>query len=126
MVEPIVFISHFRVKEGKLDDLERLTGVVARNLEAEKPRTLVFLSYLNDDGTRVSFVHLFANAESMDAHVEGSDERSRAALEFMEPEGWEFYGTISDSALQTMRQAAASSGATLTVEPDYLAGFLRL
>ena len=62
----------------------------------------------------------------MDHHFEGADERSRAAREFIEPIGWEFYGKPSTEALESMRQAAASAGATLSVQPDYIAGFLRL
>ena len=75
MSEPIVFISHFRVRQGKLDDLRLSTDAVTRSLEMEKPRTLVFLSYLDAEGTNVTFVHAFADAEAMDLHVAGAAER---------------------------------------------------
>jgi len=126
MSEPIVFISHFQVKEGRVDELKQLSQDVTNRLQAEKPRTLVFLSYLNENGTRITFVHFFADAESMDLHFEGADERSRVAYEYVDAEGWEIYGRPSMPALDTMRQAATSAGVTLSVQPDYLAGFLRL
>ena len=126
MSEPIVFISHFRVREGKLDDLRRSSGAVIQSLETEKPRTLVFLSYLDAEGTNVTFVHAFADAEAMDLHIEGAAERSKAASEFLEPDGWEIYGTPSDAALGMLRGAAEASGVTLRVQPRYLDGFLRL
>lgn len=126
MSEPIAFISHFVVKQGKRDDVERLFQDGAKRLEADKPRTLVFLAYFNETGTQVSFLHVFADAESMDIHFQGSDERGRAAYEYVDPAGWEFYGRPSQQALETMRQAATSAGVTLSVEPDYLGGFLRL
>jgi len=126
MSEPIAFVSHFRVKQGKRDDVTRLFQEVSERLKAEKPRTLVFLAYFNETGTQVSFLHVFADAESMDIHFQGSDERGRAAYEYVDPAGWEFYGRPSAQALETMRQAATSAGVTLTVEPDYLGGFLRL
>jgi hypothetical protein len=44
----------------------------------------------------------------------------------MEPRGWEIYGTPSDRVLKMMRQEAASAGVSLSVQPDYLTGFLRL
>ena len=125
MSEPIVFISHFRVKAGKLDSRRRLSHVVTKRLEAEKPRTLVFLAYLDDSGERVSFVHVFGDAESMDLHFQGADERSKAAYEFLEPEGWEIYGRPSDAAVETMRQAATTSGVSLTVQGQHMSGFLR-
>jgi hypothetical protein len=125
MSEPIVFISHFRVKEGKLDSLRQLSHVVTKRLETDKPRTLVFLAYLDDVGDSVSFVHVFGDAEAMDLHFQGADERSKAAYELLEPEGWEIYGRPSDQALETMRRQATMSGVSLTVQDGHMAGFLR-
>lgn len=126
MSEPITFISHFGVKAGKRDAFALLSHESAERLKADKPRTLVFLGYLNDTGTQVSFLHVFADAESLDVHFQGADERARAAYEYLEPKGWELYGRPSQQALETLQQAAASAGVTLSVEPDYLGGFLRL
>jgi len=124
--EPIFFISHFRIREGTFDSLKRLSLDTTERLRAEKPRTVLFLSYVDEERGVISFLHAFADADAMDDHFEGADERSRAALEFIEPIGWEFYGKPSSEALESMRQAAASAGATLAVEPDYISGFLRL
>jgi quinol monooxygenase YgiN len=126
MSEPIFFVSHFRIKEGRLDALRRMSGDSTERLRAEKPRTVLFLSYIDEDQGVVSFLHAFEDADAMDLHFEGADERSRTAYELIDPIGWEFYGRPSPSALETMRQAAASTGATLSVQPEYLAGFLRL
>ncbi len=63
MSEPVVFISHFRVKEGALEAFEQLNREVARSREAEKPRTLVFLTYMDQASSRVSFLHVFADQE---------------------------------------------------------------
>jgi hypothetical protein len=126
MPEPIFFLSRFRVRQGGLEALRRITRDVTPQLETEKPRTVLFLSYLNSDDGVISFLHAFADAESMDLHFVGADERSRAAAEHMEPLGWEIYGKPSTAALAAMQQAAASSGVSLALYPEYLAGFLRL
>ena len=125
MNEPIIFISHFTVKEGRLDELKALFGEVLRMLEGEKPRTTAQLAYVNDTGTRLTVVHVFSGPDAMDLHFQGADERSQAAYQFMDPAGWEIYGTPSDTALQMMQQAATSAAVALEVEPDYLGGFLR-
>lgn len=75
-------------------------------LEAEKPRSTARLAYLNDAGTEISSVHVFTDADVMDMHFQGAEERARAAYEFINPDGWEIYGTSRDAALQMMRQAA--------------------
>jgi quinol monooxygenase YgiN len=126
MAEPVVFISHFRVKEGKLDGLRRLQRDATQALEAEKPRTVLFLVYLDDGGRQMTVVHVFADADSMDLHFEGAEERSKLAYEFLEPRGWEIYGRPSEAALEALRRAAASAGVTLSVEAEYSGGFLRL
>jgi len=62
----------------------------------------------------------------MDQHFEGSDQRSRAAYEFLRPAGWEVYGRPTDAAMAVVRQAAEAAGVSMTARPDLLAGFLRL
>ena len=126
MSHPIVFISHFTIKAGKLDSLKLLAQEIATRLDAEKPQTLVYLDYLNDDGTLATFVHVFPDPQAMDLHFEGADERSRAAFEYMDPSGWEVYGQPSDAAIGAMREMATSAGVPLTVQPDSMAGFVRL
>jgi hypothetical protein len=126
MPEPVVFISHFGIKEGTLDDMKRLSADVFERLREEKPRTVLFLAYLDEQGSEVSFLHAFPDAESMDLHFEGVNERVAAAYEYLEPRGWEIYGRPNEGALEMMRQSAATAGVSLTVLPDQLGGFLRL
>jgi quinol monooxygenase YgiN len=126
MSEPIIFISHFRVKEDKLDGLKQFSQEAAKHLQAEKPRTLVFLPYLNENSTQMTIVHVFADAESMDLHFQGAEERSGRAYEYIDPDGWEIYGKPSEPVLEKMRQFASSAGVTLIVQPDRLSGFLRI
>lgn len=126
MSEPLFFISHFRIKGGQFDALKRLALDATDSLRSQKPRTVLFLSYVDEDRSAISFLHAFADADAMDIHFEGAAERSSAALEFIEPVGWEFYGSPSTASLEAMRRTATASGATLSVHPKYLAGFLRL
>jgi predicted deacetylase len=126
MAEPVVFISHFKVKEGTLPDLKRLSANVIADLHADKPRTVLWLAYLDEEGTEISFLHAFPDADSMDAHFEGVEERVAAAYQYLEPQGWEIFGKPNLAAMETMQQAATSSGVSLTVLPEHLGGFLRL
>lgn len=126
MPEPIVFISHFAVKEGALDELKRMSGAAVEGIREGKPRTVLFLSYLDEQGGRISFLHAFPDADAMDQHIEGADDRAAAAYELIEPRGWEFYGKPSEQAIEGMRATAAKFGVPLVVEPEFNAGFLRL
>lgn len=126
MPEPIVFISHFRVKEGKLEGFRRFLRDGAPFIEAQKPRTAGFLAYVNEQAGRVAIVHVFPDAEAMTRHFEGADERSTAAYEFITPDGFEIYGKPSADVVGTLRTGAASAGVTVSVMSAYAAGFLRL
>jgi hypothetical protein len=123
--EPIVFVSHFRIKEGSSDPLKRLVPEVTQHLAQEKPRTLAYVSYIDEGRGMISFLHFFGDADSMSSHFEGADERARSVYEFVEPAGWEIYGSPNPDTVETMRQAAGTSGVTLTIANEYVAGFLR-
>jgi quinol monooxygenase YgiN len=124
--DPVVFVSHFAVKEGRLDDLKRLSAEIGGQLEADKPGTLAYLMYLDEEGSRFTVVHCFPDADAMDRHFEGADERTAQAFEVMSPLGWEIYGRPSDASLEQMRQGAEAGNVPLTVLPDHIGGFLRL
>jgi hypothetical protein len=126
MSEPIVFVSHHRIKPGKADALRALIPDVWSSIETDKPRTLVNLAYVNDDGSEVTFMHAFADVEAMQLHWQGADERSRLAYEYIEPIGFEIYGSAGDQIVEGMKAEAAEAGATLALWPDFVAGFLRL
>ena len=125
MSEPIVFVSTHRIKEGKLEEFKELSRKVTPMIAEGKPKTVFFQSYLNDDATEVTFVHVFPDSDAMDLHFQGADERSQSAHEFIQPQHFEIYGTTSDQVMATMRrQAGPEIG--LTVKPQNLAGFIRL
>lgn len=124
MSEPVAFVTRLAVREGRLEALKPAWHEAAAALDAGKPETLVFLSYLDAAGTQLTILHVFADAAAMDRHFEGSADRSRAAFEYVSPVGWEVYGRPSPSALETLREGAAAAAVALTVYPEFLSGFL--
>lgn len=125
MVEPIVFISHSRIKEGKREGFRRHFREHLPALQEDKPQTVAMAAYLNEDGTEVTIVHVFADDEAMDLHMDGVQERAAAASEFIESVRFHILGTPSDRVLEMFR-AAAASGVELRVTPHVLGGFVRL
>jgi hypothetical protein len=125
VADAIVFISRNRVLPGKLDELRAFLAAGAPMIEADKPRTLAFLPYLDAAGERLTIVHVFADADAFDLHIVGADDRSTAAYELIAPLGFEVYGPASDAALTMFRAAAGARGLELTLAPELPAGFLR-
>jgi quinol monooxygenase YgiN len=126
MSGPVMFISHFAVRENRSEDLRRLSESIRAELEADKPGTVLYLMYLDAEASTFTVAHCFPDAEAMDRHFEGSDERTAAAFELIEPQRWEIYGQASDGALETMRHAAEAAHVPLTLRPEFVGGFIRL
>ncbi len=123
MPDPIVFISHSTVKEGKLDELIEMSDKRLPALEAEKPGTVFQHGYLDADQGEVHFIHVFPDADAMDAHMEGAGQRVASAGEVMETRAFEIYGTPSDAAVEALSQNPAID---LTIRPLGLGGYIRL
>ena len=124
MSEPIVFISRNRVKEGMLDEFSRHYTDSIPATEANKPGTLAQLAYLNEETSEVVIVRLFPNAEAMDQQLQGADERSKAVYRFIEPTRVVIYGTPNSYAMEMMKKVAGS-GIEVSVNPQFIGGFIR-
>jgi len=125
MTGPIVFISHFKIKEGKLDDVKQLSENVSKFIEANKPGTAAFLQFTNADGTELSIIHVFPDADAFDKHLEGAGERSNKAFEIIVPDRREVYGLPSDKAMTTLIPPDGSS-ITFKQMSELAAGYIRL
>ena len=125
MPEPIVFISHSAVKEGKFEGFREAFRDVATAIDADKPGTVVFLAHADEDGGEISVVHIFPDAEAMGLHLQGVQERMGVAMEFIETKGYEIYGTPSEPVLEAMRGFANAEGVPLSVQTDHVGGYLR-
>lgn len=123
MPDPIVFVSHSRVKEGKLEAFREMSLEVFPTMEASKPGTLLHYGYTSEDGSELSFVHVFPDADAMDAHFVGASDRAGSAMDYIETYRFEVYGTPSEQALGMLGQAP---GADLVVHPGGFGGYLRL
>lgn len=125
MAEPIVFVSRHAIKEGQLEAFREAYATGARFIETEKPDTVAFLAYLDVDESEVSTIHVFPDATAMDRHFEGVEERSERAADFLEFREFCVYGAPSGEAMTILEQATAD-GASLTVSPNWVSGYLRL
>lgn len=124
MPDPIIFVSHSRVREGKLEAFRELSRQMFPMLKASKPGTLLHYGYLSEDGSDLAFVHVFPDGEAMDAHFEGAGDRAGSAMDYIETYRFEVYGTASEQVIAMLSQAP---GVELVVNPDSsFGGYMRL
>ena len=124
MSEPIVFISNQRVKEGKLEGYKHYYRQVAEQAKADKPGTIAHIAYHNEEGTELSIIHIFPDAESMEAHMKGVDELAKKAYEYVEILGFEIYGKPTEAVLERMMQIVGS-GIPVNIKPQLIGGYIR-
>jgi hypothetical protein len=125
MPAPIVFISRFRVVEGRRDDWAASFAGFIDVIAESKPRTALQAAYLDRSGSETRIVHVFPDPAALTLHFEGSDERSSSISDLIEMAGFEVYGQAPDAAIDQLRREAASAGVTLDLFPDPIGGFLR-
>lgn len=126
MSEPFIFIGTHRLKEGKLQDFEKVFGELVEVVEANEPRMLAFNGYVNDDGTEVAVVQVHPDAASMQFHMQVVREHITHAYEELldETTSMQVFGNLTDAA-SAMMQQLAGLGVPLSVKPGPLGGFTR-
>jgi hypothetical protein len=127
MSGPLIFISHSRVKPGKLQAYQAHCKQATELVESEEPRMIAFNSYASEDGTDVSTVQVHPDSESLDVHVkiffEKLQDRAFQALDSYEIN---VYGTPSDAVLESLGQMPSQMpGLRVRVLPVHHGGFLR-
>ena len=131
MSEPLIYISTWRIKEGKLEDFKQFTRELVEIYEAKEPQLIAFHIFSNDDGTEMTSVHIHPDAASMDFHMQvveqalGEDMRKWVErADFLEPKHIEIYGTPSAGLLEADRPLV-ESGIARSIKPLHIAGFTR-
>jgi chemotaxis response regulator CheB len=126
MAAPIVFISRWRIRQGKRAALEAMSAGAVAAIGSTKPRTALFAAYLDEAGEELRIVHAVPDAAALSDHFEGSQERSASVQDMIELLGFEVCGAAPEAAVdQLRRETAAVPGAVLTLLPISIGGYLR-
>jgi len=126
MAEPVVFISRWRIREGKRAALAAIYAPAVEFIESSKPGTALFAAYLDEASEELRIVHAFPDGSAMTDHFKGSEERSASVEEMIELLGFEVYGAAPAAAAEQLRrQAAAVPGADVTILAVSMGGYLR-
>lgn len=73
--DPFIFLTTHTVKDGRLEDLERLGDEFLEFVEANEPRLLAIGGYLNGDRDRFTLVQVHPDAKSMDDYLQVAGEK---------------------------------------------------
>jgi hypothetical protein len=124
MPEPIIFIAHQKIKQGKTEECKKYYQEVADWMETNKPHTAAHIAYINEDGTEASVVHIFPNVEAMEKHMQNLGDLGMKAFALMEIVGFEVYGTPSKIVMDSMLKMIPE--AKVIMKPQIAGGYIRL
>jgi hypothetical protein len=71
MAEPIVFISRWRIRQGKRPALEEMSAQAVGFIGSSKPRTALFAAYVDEPGVELRIVHAVPDAAALTDHIRG-------------------------------------------------------
>jgi quinol monooxygenase YgiN len=125
--QPFIFISTFRLEQGKLDAFKEMCKGLAEMVASNEPRLIAFNLYASEDGTEVSNVQVHPDADSMATHLQLLREHISGAVGEEGPIDLtvsnQIFGTPNDAVLQMFGEF--DPGVPMTVKPLPVAGFTR-
>ena len=124
MPAPIVLISNQRIKPGKLEAYRANYAQAVERFLAGRPGTLTHSAYLNAEGTEVSVVMTFLDADAMDVHMQGLGASPQRAQESMEFVSLQIFGSPRPATLQLIREMVGPE-TPIMLRPDPVAGYTR-
>ena len=131
MTKPLIFISTWKIKEGRLEDYKKFAREFMEHVKAKEPQLIAFNMYFNEDETEMTSIQVHPDTASMDFHLQvlakviGEDMIEWIdRADFLEPKHIEIYGNPSAKLLET-DQPLVDAGIPQSVKPLHFAGFTR-
>jgi quinol monooxygenase YgiN len=125
MLDAIVYVDTAEVREGALEELKEGMKELVAFAQANEPRLLAYNVYFNDDGTRMTVVHVHPDSASLEHHMEVAGPFFRRFVELVTLSSINVYGEASEGLLAQLQEKAHLLGRG-AVEVDALhAGFTR-
>jgi hypothetical protein len=131
MIKPLIFVSTWKIREGRLKDYKEFARELIEHVKAKEPQLIAFNMYFNEDETEMTSIQVHPDAASMDFHLQvlakviGEDMIEWIdRADFLEPKHIEIYGTPSAKLLE-VDQPLVDAGIPQSVKPVHFAGFTR-
>jgi hypothetical protein len=131
MSKPLIFVSTWKIKEGRLEDYKQFAKEFMEHVKAKEPQLIAFNMYFNEDETEMTSIQVHPDAASMDFHLQvlakviGEDMIEWIdRADFLEPKQFEIYGIPSAKLLEA-NQPFVNAGVSQSVKPLHFAGFTR-
>jgi hypothetical protein len=127
--EPIVYVSTWRIKEGRFPDYQRFYSELVRTIRDLDRGVVAFYAFASEDSTEITNVHVFPDAATLERHMGVIGEQMgilpqelSPVTELMEPLGVQVYG-VPEGRAAAMDRSLDEAGVPFASKERYLGGF---
>lgn len=125
MSDGIVYIDTSDVREGALEELQAGMKELVDFVEANEPRIISYNVYFNEEGTRMTVMHVHPDAESVEYHLEVAGPIFRRFVELVTLTSTHIYGRPSERVLKQADEKVRLLGRGVVDVQALHAGFTR-
>jgi quinol monooxygenase YgiN len=110
MSEPIVYVDSSKIRDGKLEELKSAMNELVEFVEANESQLIAYNVYFNEDGGRMTVIHVHPSSESLEFHMRVAGHLFPKFAEFIKLLTIDVYGKPTDRLVEQMRQKAQVLG----------------
>ena len=125
MSDPIIYIDRSQVAPGRLNELKRRIGQLARLVEQQEPRLIAYQVFFDETERTMTVIHVHRDSRSLAMHFETAGPHFDPFRDLVELKSIEVYGRPDPDVLPALRAKAASLGNGSVSLHQHHAGFLR-
>ena len=125
MSDAIVYVDTSDVREGALEELQAGMKELVDFVEANEPRIISYNVYFNEEGTRMTVMHVHPDAESVEYHLEVAGPFFRRFVELVTLTSTHIYGRPSETVLKQADEKVRLLGRGAVDVQALHAGFTR-
>ncbi len=124
--EPIVYIDHSEIHEGRLGDLKEGIRRLLDVIETHEPQLIAYRFHLDEAAARMTVVAVHPDSASLELHMEIGKEEFRKLGDMITLRQIEVYGHISERAREMLELKAEMLGGSGVSVSEPFAGFAHL
>jgi hypothetical protein len=126
MSQPIVYVDKSEVRVGQLDNLKLAMSDLVRFVEGNEPRLVAYNVYFNEDGTRMTVLHITPDSAALEFHMKVAGPRFPPIGAFINMLAIDVYGRPDASLVEQLQRKSEMLGSGTVRVHDLMAGFTRL
>ena len=128
-MEPVVYVSTWRIKDGKFPEYQRFYSKLLRAIRHRDRDVIAFYAFANAERSEITNVHVFPDAPTLERHMAVIAEQMdlipgelQLVMDLMDPLSVQVYGTPEGQAA-AMDESMKDAGVPFTGKGQYLGGF---